>query len=266
MVTWPIINRAGGQTKTTSTINLQSELVDRGFRVVSIDLDPRCALTTLGGVSDTPSERSTLAALLPERYGNLATTREMLVDVSWGGQLLPAHPDLVGADEALKEVAGPHQRLDRALASLREEFDIVLVDCPPATGKLTFNALGAADGLLIPVVPSFASVAGLEPLFRSIQLFREYEHPELSILGVFAALVRSTRHARETFASLRSKLGDLLFDATVPVNVKVEDAQLEGLAARQLDSRSKSALAYASLASEILERAELSIPTMEMVA
>jgi chromosome partitioning protein len=255
---WPIVNRKGGVTKTTSTINIAAELAHTWhLRVASVDLDSQATLSTLAtaaGQDEPDPDRTVLAALLPEHYGHSDVTG-LLRPAPWGGVILPGHADLVGADDQLKQAPGPHQRLKHALAPLAGEVDVVLIDCPAATGKLTFNALCAATGTFIPVSASYPSVAGLRRLFQTIDLIRHYEHPDLTILGIFATFTRPTRHARDTLLGLQRQVGEQLMSTSIPVNVTVEDAHLDGLAARDLDAASTGARAYAQLAREMLQLA-----------
>ena len=259
-VTLTLVNRKGGVAKTTSTLNIAAELHARGHRVLAVDLDSQGTLTTVAGYRSTQVDPalSALGALLPEHHE--IDWSAVVRPAPWGGGLIPSHPDLAGAEQALSKALGPHARLRRALDRLAGDRDVVLVDAPPSTGKLVFNAMVAADALLVPVKCDYASVAGLERLFATIELVREYEAPELSVLGVFATFVRPTRHARETLETLVELLGDALIPAVIPENVQLQDAQAGHMAARQLAPRSRGAEAYARLTDEIVRRVGVGMP------
>lgn len=253
--TFGLWNWKGGVTKTTSTLNVASHLVeDHGLRVGTVDFDPQATLTKLAGLApaELAAEETVLGALLPEEYGEL-DVREIIRDAPWGGWVLPATPDLAGAELVLNSVPGPHSRLERALRAVRDDVDVILIDGPPRTGKLAFNLLGASDGIFVPVALSYASATSLKPLFQTVRLFSEYEHP-VPVLGVFGTLSRNTRHCREVLEGLNEQLGDLMLDATVPNTVSVEDALPEGLAAWQLDRKSLGAKAYTRLTGDLLAR------------
>jgi chromosome partitioning protein len=254
------VNRKGGVGKTTSVVNIAAELSARGNRVLCIDCDPQATLTLLAGAQpeQIPKASSVLAALLPEAFGEDAA-RHLSRPAPWGGELWPACPDLAGAETALgTEAAGPNRRLARALAG--HDYDYVLIDCPPSVGRLAMNAMAASQGLLVPVLPNYASVGGLKRLLSTVALLREYEQPELQVLGVFFTMARGTVHERETREALSAQLPELVMRSEIPLAVSVQDAQAAHQALGDYDPAGRAGRAYTELCAELLERISRSVP------
>jgi chromosome partitioning protein len=262
MKTITLLNRKGGVAKTTSTLNIAAELTARGLRVLCVDSDPQATLTHLAGYrpKGLEQEQTTLAALLPEKFE--FEIAALAVEAPWGGEIWRSTRDLVGAEVALTgDVAGPNIRLQRALRQVADRYDFALVDSPPSMGKLVMNAMVAADHLLVPVVADSTSSAGLEPLFDTVNLVREYEKPDLNVIGVFGTHARRTRHSRETIEALKLAVGDLMMDAVIPLAVSVQDAQSVHEAVGQFRPNDAAALAYRELTDELLARIGLSVQT-----
>lgn len=246
-----LANRKGGVAKTTSVLNLAAEASARGKRVLCVDCDPQATLTLLAGYQpeQVAKECSVLAALLPETFEDWSPQATAL-ETPWGGELWPSCPDLAGAETALgAEAAGPNRRLARALSDL--DYDLVLIDCPPSVGRLAMNAMAASDGLLVPVLPNYASVGGLKRLLSTVTLLREYEQPSLEIVGVFFTMARRTVHERETREALAAQLPGLIMATTIPMTVAVQDAQSAHEPLRAYDPDNAAASAYAQLADEL---------------
>jgi chromosome partitioning protein len=258
-------NRKGGVAKTSSTLNLAAELARRGLRVLAVDADPQATMTLIAGESleDLQPEQTTLLALLPDTYPDTDLST-LAVSAPWGGDLWRASRDLSGAEVELADAAGPHLRLRRAIERVSDRYDIVLVDSPPSVGKLTFNTLVAADFLLIPVKADFASTGGLAQFFATFDLIREYERPDLEVLGIFATLVRRTRHAREIIEALSEQVDGLMLRTTIPDSVEVQDAQAAHCSVREYRPKGAAALAYEQLAGEVLERLSARTGTVDL--
>lgn len=262
MLSLAVVQRKGGVGKSTSTLNLAAEFAARGQRVLAVDADPQATLTVFAGLDplDLPGEETLLAAVVPEA---LRLAEDYLPDpkrAPWGADVIPASPALVQAEAELMrpDAVGGDHRLAQALRRYSARYDLTLIDCGPSLGKLTINALVAADFLLIPTGGDDASTHGLKPLFATLQLIQARLNPDLQIAAAFPTLVRNTRHHTEIRGALAKALGDQFVSIPIPLSVAVQDSQVEHKALRDYDRRSKAARAYGELADEILMRIGLS--------
>jgi chromosome partitioning protein len=255
MLTLTVINRKGGVSKSTTVLNLGAEFAARGLRVLLVDTDPQSTLTVGVGIDidSLQPEQTVMASLLPREMK--LSDRPQPHPVDFGVDILPATPHLVDAETLLMQAsAAPLRRLHQALAEFDDRYDIVVVDTPPSLGRLSLNALSAADRLLIPLNADVYSAGGLKLLLDTVEDVRAYERPELAILGAFAAQVRNTLHARATIRALERSFGDLWIPVGIPQTVAVQNSQAECLPLRDYDRHSKAANAYRRLADVILGR------------
>jgi chromosome partitioning protein len=265
-----VINRKGGVGKTTMVRDLGHALVEQGARVLQVGLDPQSSLEVLAGLGlDTPPERTVSRLLLPEAFGDTGVDEaEPIVATRWGTSLVPASKALATAERTLGEPGrgGAHQRLKRGLERLdvAEQFDLVLIDCPPGMTPLTMNALVAADTVLVPTQLDFLSVAGLAILCETIEEVREYDNPALAYLGIVGTQVdERTRHAREIREQLERLFGEhaggALCQTSIRQSTRVRDAHAAGLAVGQLDAAHPVSRDYRELAGELAARAGLDV-------
>ncbi len=261
-----VVNRKGGVSKSTSTMNLACELSVRGFKVLSVDLDPQASLTAFAGFGhQVPRERTVLAALMPEKFPRF-NVFSLAAPASWGGLLWPASSELAEAEAELSGAVGAHQRLRTALRKLGDSYDFVLVDSPPSVGNLVFSGMGAADYLLVPVACDLASMDGLATLMGTLELFREHVNPDLELLGVFGTLRRPTLHATESLELLAQMLPGKVFATTIPMAVAVQDAQSSRQAIRQYRPHHPAAEAYEQLTDELLAKLKAPLRLVEAPA
>jgi len=246
-----ITNQKGGVGKTTTTVNLAASLVATKRRVLLIDLDPQGNATMGSGIDKNGLELSCCDVLLNEA----AASEVMIYQEHIGYSLLPSNSDLTTAEVELINAAGRESRLAKALQSVEDQFDYILIDCPPTLNMLTVNALVAADGVIIPMQCEYYALEGLTALVETIEQVRATANPRLSIEGLLRTMFDPRNNlSNEVSAQLISHFGDKVYRTVVPRNVRLAEAPSHGLPAIQYDKTSRGALAYLALAGEILRR------------
>jgi chromosome partitioning protein len=243
-------NQKGGVGKTTSTINLGAALVEYGRRVLLIDLDPQGALSVGLGVPAQNLERTVYNALM-ERRTSLADVR-VSTDIP-GLDLIPSNIDLSAAEVQLVSEVAREQTLMRALASVRDDYDYILIDCQPSLGLLTVNALTAAQGVIIPLECEFFSLRGVALLVDTIDKVKERLNPSLEISGILATMYDSrTVHCREVFSRVVEAFGDTVFQTVIQRTVRFPETTVAGQPITTWAPTSSGASAYRDLAKEVL--------------
>lgn len=245
-----VANQKGGVGKTTTGINLAASLARTRRNILLIDLDPQGNATMGSGIDKDELEQTVYHVLI----GDIEISRAK-VDTDAGFDLVPANAHLSGAQVELINEIGRELKLRLALASAREEYDYIFIDCPPSLNVLTINALVAADAVIIPMQCEYFALEGLTALVSTIRKIRETLNPRLRIEG----LLRTMFDGRNTLANevsdqLRHHFGDKVYRTIIPRNVRLAEAPSYGKAAIAYDEKSKGAQAYLALAGEILRR------------
>jgi chromosome partitioning protein len=246
-----VANQKGGVGKTTTCINLAASLVATKRRVLLIDLDPQGNATMGSGIDKQALEHSIYDVLIGE--ANLVEA--MQFSEHGGYQLLPANRDLTAAEVALLEMRMKESRLRYALAPVRENYDYILIDCPPSLSMLTINALVAADGVIIPMQCEYYALEGLSDLVNTIQRIAQLLNPSLQIEGLLRTMYDPRISlTNDVSAQLKQHFGDKLYDVVIPRNVRLAEAPSHGMPALVYDKQSRGALAYLALAGELSRR------------
>jgi chromosome partitioning protein len=248
-----VANQKGGVGKTTTTISLGATLAAYERSTLLVDLDPQSNCTSGLGVEPATGELTSYqvmtggggieAAIRATDFPHLA--------------IVPATPDLAGAEVELVGMVGREFRLREALGRL-EGYRFIIVDCPPSLGLLTLNALAAADALLIPIQCEYFALEGVSELMRTIDEVRRYLNPNLAIDGVLLTMFdERTKLAQQVAQEVRSVFGDLVFDAVVPRNIRLAEAPSFGRPIHAYDLRCRGSQAYLHLGREYLARTEV---------
>ena len=254
-----IVNQKGGVGKTTTSINLAASLAKLGQTVLLIDLDPQGNATTGLGRPKGGTQGATDVTLY-DVIVDQAALSDTVVDTDVSGlTLVPSDMDMSGAELAIGNEAGRTVRLKTALSNylgtLANPPDYVLIDCPPALGLLTVNALAAARSVLVPLQCEFYALEGLSQLLKTIEVAKASVNPDLVIDGVMLTMYDARNRLSDNVAAdVRKHLGRAVLNTIIPRNVRIAEAPSFGQPVTDYDPTCKGALAYGALAKELLQR------------
>src|SRR5471032_3271513 len=242
-------NQKGGVAKTTTTLNLGVALAEKGMKVLAIDLDPQGNLTMSQGWNPDEIERSMFDVLVHRLpISEIIRTGEIDVGV--------ASIDLAGAELALSSMIGRERALEKALVSVKDKYDYILIDTPPSLGLLTINAFVAADGVIVPVQCEYLSLRGLVQLENTLSMIRENLNPNVEIQGILPTMFdKRLLHSREAVEILKENFGDLVLQTKIRKTVRYAEAPVKGMSVLRYDPSGEAAGMYRDLAKEVLDGA-----------
>jgi chromosome partitioning protein len=246
-----VANQKGGVGKTTTAVNLAGGLAQIGQRVLLADLDPQGNATMGAGVN-----KAELTASIYEVLLGLSDIRTVRMRSEAGKfDVLPANRELAGAEIEMVELDNREKRLKLAFSAVADDYDFILIDCPPALSLLTLNGLCAANGVIIPMQCEYYALEGLSDLVNTIKKVHAKLNPDLKIIGLLRVMFdpRMTL-SQQVSAQLEQHFGDKVFKTVIPRNVRLAEAPSYGIPGVNFDPQSKGAQAYVEFAAEMVER------------
>ena len=246
-----VVTQKGGVGKTTSAVNLAAALGELGKECLLVDIDPQGNATSGVGVDKRQVRRSTYDLL----SGDIPAEQAILPTGFAHLSLLPSSVALAGAEIEMVELARRESRLKAALAPCREKYDFIFIDCPPALGLLTLNALVAADTFLIPAQPEYYALEGLSQLIATVRQVKRLYNPTLELEGVlFTMYDGRTNLTQQVVAEVKKFFPRRVYATVIPRTVRLAEAPSYGRPINYYDKSSKGARAYMELAKEILQK------------
>ncbi|EJU9535041.1 ParA family protein [Vibrio alginolyticus] len=247
MIVWSVANQKGGVGKTTSTVTLAGLLSQKGHRVLMVDTDPHASLTTYLGY-DPDAVTSSLFDLFQLKTFSRETVKPLISETELEGMdIIPAHMSLATLDRVMGNRSGMGLILKRALQTVSQDYDYVLIDCPPILGVMMVNALAASDRILIPVQTEFLAMKGLERMMRTLTIMQKSRPGGFKVTIVPTMYDKRTKASLQTLMQLKKDYPNQVWTSAVPIDTKFRDASLKHLPASHFASGSRGVFAYKQL-------------------
>ena len=244
-----VVNQKGGVGKTTTAVNLTAALTEAGRRVLLCDFDPQANATSGLGLDKRHLRHSVYDVVI-----NDVPAKDAIVHTDFG-DVLPSTADLAGAGGELISMPSPNYRLRDALETVRNQYDLIFIDCPPSLELLTLNSLCAADGIMVPVQCEYYALEGLTDLMTTLRMVKRKLNPRLEIFGVALTMFDGrTNFSTQVAQEVRRHFPGKVYATVIPRNVRLAEAPSHGLPVTVYDRHSRGALAYKAMAQEIIEK------------
>ena len=244
-----IVNQKGGVGKTTTSVNLTAALKEKGLKVLLCDFDPQANATSGFGIDKRKLKHSIYNVVIDS-----VPAKDAIVATKYG-DVLPSTPDLAGA--AIELISSEHRehQLEKCLEHVKDQYDVILIDCPPSLEMLTLNGLAAADSILVPVQCEYYALEGLSDLMSTMRMVKRRINPKLEIFAVALTMYDGrTNFSAQVAQEVRRHFPGKVFATAIPRNIRLSEAPSHGLPVTAYDRSSKGAVAYRAMAEEMIQK------------